>query len=285
MFPLPEARTATMRLETVLERLSQHPAVDGLVTIGSTARQTLSPASDYDLLVIVADQPLPFRVGITSIDHRLTDLLFGTSTHIATILQATTAIDGTAWEGRIARWLLEGQIAFDRCGDLHAVQHKVRTGNWIRELDLIDSYGAWIGINYNLLQTKRMLQSDDPIYRGAAEWRITLYGIPSILYSYFQIRKLYWQGDKEALRYLLANDPDYADLFQQLLRESDPERKFERYEQLAIRTLAPIGALWHPETTVLWDDGLPATWQKGIQKQELCDARPDSFCDTSDHHA
>jgi predicted nucleotidyltransferase len=102
MFPLPQASTTNMRLDDVLAQLSRHPTVDGLVTIGSTARETLTAASDYDLLIILADPQMPFQVGVTSIDHRLTDLLFASTAQVEAILNATTDIDGNAWEGRVA---------------------------------------------------------------------------------------------------------------------------------------------------------------------------------------
>jgi hypothetical protein len=261
MFPLPHASTVDLSLNDVLAKLSRHPAVDGLVTIGSTAYENLTPASDYDLLIILADQSLPFQVGITWIDHRLTDLLFASITHVAAIRDATTDIDGTIWEGRVARWLVDGQIVYDRHGRLHEAQQKVQQRNWIRQLEPIDSYGAWIGVNYNLLHTRRMSESADPLYQAVAELRITLYGIPNVLYSYFQVRQLHWEGDKAALRYLLVNDPAYADLLQRILREPDPAHKFAIYEQLADMTLAPLGGLWDAESTVLWHDGVPASFE------------------------
>jgi hypothetical protein len=229
--------------------------------IGSTARETLTPASDYDILIILADQPTPFQVGITWIDHRLTDLLFASTAQVAAIRTATTDIDGTLWEGRVARWLVDGQIAYDRHDHLHEAQQKVQQRQWIRQLEPIDSYGAWIGVNYNLLHTRRMFESADPLYQAAAELRITLYGIPSVLYSYFQVRQLYWEGDKAALRYLLTNDPAYANLLQRILREPDPAHKLAIYEQLADMTLAPLGGLWEAESTVLWHDGIPASFE------------------------
>jgi UTP:GlnB (protein PII) uridylyltransferase len=67
MFPLPHASTVDLSLNDVLAKLSRHSGVDGLVAIGSTAHENLTPASDYDLLIILAEQPLPFQVGITSI--------------------------------------------------------------------------------------------------------------------------------------------------------------------------------------------------------------------------
>jgi hypothetical protein len=261
MFPLPHATTNEMPLEAVLTQLSHHPAVDGLVTVGSTGRSTLTPSSDYDVLVVLVEMPVPLSVGITYIDHRLTDLLFATTAHVDQILAAEVALDGDEWEGRVARWLIDGQIVFDRHGRLRQAQVKVCGGNWVRPLEDIDAYGAWIGVNYNLLHTRRLMQSDDPVYLHAAELRMSLYGVSSVLYSYFRIRKLRWEGDKAAIRHLMAHDPAYFELLQQFLHESDPQRKFAAYERISAATLAPIGALWEDEPTVLWNDMVPATWE------------------------
>ena len=177
------------------------------------------------------------------------------------ILAAEVAIDGDEWEGRVARWLIDGQVVFDRHGRLQQAQAKVCGGDWIQPLQDIDAYGAWIGVNFNLLHTRRLMQSDDPVYQHAAELRMSLYGVSSVLYSYFRIRKLLWEGDKAAIRYLMAHDPSYFELLQQFLREPDPQRKFAAYEQIAAATLAPIGTLWDGEPTVLWNDMLPASWE------------------------
>jgi hypothetical protein len=261
MFPLPHSSTASMALEDVLARLSRHHAVDGLVTVGSTGRGTLTPVSDYDLLVVLAEMPVPLHVGITYIDHRLTDLLFASTAHVDQLLAAQVAIDGDVWEGRIARWLVTGQVMFDRHGSLRRVQEKVRASQWIRPLEDIDAYGAWIGVNYNLLHTRRLMQSGDPVYLHAAELRMSLYGVGSIILTYFRIRKLLWEGDKAAIRYLMAHDSSYFELLQQFLRESDPRAKFTLYERLAAATLAPLGEPWSGEPTVLWSDVSPASWE------------------------
>jgi predicted nucleotidyltransferase len=272
MFPLPHSDTADMTLDEVLARLSRHPDVDGLVTVGSTGRDSLTPISDYDVLVVLAEMPVRLHVGITYIDHRLTDLLFATTTHIERILAAEVAIDGDAWEGRIARWLMTGQVVFDRHGRVRQAQAKVYDSNWIRPLEDIDACGAWIGVNYNLLHTRRLMRSDDPVHLHAAELRMSLYGVASVLFSYFRIRNLLWEGDKAAIRYLMAHDPSYFDLLRQFLRESDPHRKFAIYERIAAATLAPISKLWDGEPTVLWNDLLPASWEMVEQSLAFWDA-------------
>ncbi len=261
MFPLPNAVTADLSLDAVLAQLNRHPLVDGLVTVGSTGRDSLTPFSDYDLLIVLAEMPVPLSVGITYIDRQLTDLLFATTDQVEQILTAEEAIDGDAWVGRIARWLMTGQVVFDRHGRVRQAQAKLCGGPWIQPFEDIDAYGAWIGVNFNLLHTRRLMQSDDPVYRQAAELRMSMYGVVSLMLSYFRIRKLPWEGDKGAIRYLMANDPPYLELLQQFLREPDLQARFVLYEQLAAATLGPLGLLWSGEPTVLWNDSVPATWE------------------------
>ncbi len=265
MLPLPHASTANMTLDEVLSLLSRHPLVDGLVTVGSTGRVTFTPTSDYDLLVVLAETLVPLHVGITYIDHRLTDLLFATTAQIRQILAAEAPLDGEAWEGRVARWLVDGQVVFDRSGIIRQAQAKVGDSNWIRPLADIDAYGAWIGVNYNLLHTRRLMQSDDPVHRHAAEIRMSMYGVSNVLLSYFRLRKLLWEGDKAAIRYLMAHDPSYFELLQHFVRESDPYRKFAAYERVAEATFAQCSSLWQGEPTVLWNDSLPASWETVAQ--------------------
>jgi predicted nucleotidyltransferase len=248
-----------MGLDEVVVRLSRSAEVDGVLLVGSAGRGALTPESDYDLLIVLNELPPTLQVGVTTIDHRLTDLLFASAAQIDAIVSAAGPLDGAAWEGRIVRWLPDGRVAHDRRGQLRAAQEKVRAGGWVRALQPTDAYGAWIGVSYNLLHTRRLLKSSDPVYRAAGELRITLYGIPSVLYSYFQVRGLLWDGDKAAVRHLMAHDPAYADLLMQALREPDPDQKLALYERLGAESLAPIGGLWQPETTVLWSDAVAAS--------------------------
>jgi predicted nucleotidyltransferase len=257
MFPLPQSSTADLTLDEVIALLGRHPAVDGLLTIGSTGREALTPTSDYDLVVVLAESPLQLGVGITYIDHRLTDLLFVTAGQVEEIVRAQEPLDGEAWVGRLARWLHAGRVVFDRRGRLHAAQERVRSADLLRPPEVADAYGAWIGVNYNLLHTRRLMRSDDPVHRHAAVLRITLYGVSSVVFSYFQVRGLRWEGDKAAVRHLMAHDPAYFAQLQGLLNEADPDRKLARYEALAAATLAPLGPLWKGEPTVLWNDAEP----------------------------
>ena len=240
-----------MTFEKVMKRLSRCRIVAGWITIGSASKNELTPASDYDLVVVLSEMPDTLApCGVTYIDQRLTDLIFVTTAQIDQILALDEPVDGEDWLGRIVRWLEVGVVGFDRSGRLHRAQQKVQTGEWLEAMDE-DAYSPWFRINYNLVQSKRLLASDDPVYLMAADMRLALYGAPDLLFNYFVIRNLRWEGEKAAVRYLMAHDPFYLDLFRQFVAESNRECKFQLYEQLATLTVAPMGELWHDGTTVL----------------------------------
>ena len=75
--------------------------------------------------------------------------------------------------------------------------------------------------------------------------------ISDLLTTYFLIRQVPWQGGKEAIRYLMSHDPDYFEVFQHCVAETNRERKVDLYEKVAALTLAPLGALWSSDATVI----------------------------------
>jgi hypothetical protein len=252
------APSNTLSLDQVVARLSQRDVVAGVLTIGTTSGDHLTPASDYDLVLVLSEVPDNLEpYGVTHIDGRLTDLLFVTTEQLDEILALEVPIAGHDWLGRIVRWFQEGDIVFDRCGQLQAVRRRVRTADLLQPLTG-DGRAGWWRANYNLAQTRRMRTSSDPVYRIAADLRIALYGPADLLFGYFDIRNLTWSGDKEAVRYLLSNDPDYLARFRAFIAESDADRKFARYEDLTRLTVAPVGELWNTGATALAVSGTNA---------------------------
>ena len=67
--------SAAMALDDVVARLAQHPRIDGLVLVGSAQGEHLPAYADYDLVIVLAANPLRLHVGVTTIDARLTDLI------------------------------------------------------------------------------------------------------------------------------------------------------------------------------------------------------------------
>ncbi len=245
------ANSSQMTLPEVIDRVAQNEIVDGIFIIGSAGKDKLTPASDYDLVIVLAETPLPLHVGVTYIDHRFTDLIFLTTKQIEQVLTLATPLAGDEWLGKIVRWLQTGTLTFDRKGQMAQAQKKVKQGQWVTTPDETDGYGPWFRLNYNLAQSKRMLASDDPVYLMAVDLRVALYGPADLLFSYFTLRQLLWEGEKEAVRYLMAHDPAYLDLFREFIFEADRLRKFALYETLAKTTVAPLGTIWPDNISVM----------------------------------
>jgi predicted nucleotidyltransferase len=245
------AKSAGMTLDEVVSRLSMRARVEGVLLIGSAGADKLTPASDYDVVVVLTEMPEALDpCGVTTIDGRLTDLLFVSTGQLDEILGLDEPVDGEVWLGRIIRWFETGAILFDREEQLARVQRKVRAGRWVT-LPNKDLRGPWRGVNFNLAQSKRLLKSGDPVYLIAAELRCAIYGAADLLFNYFDIRRQVWEGEKAAVRYLMAEDPGYLDLLRRFAGEGELARKFELYEELAALTVAPVGELWAEGVTVL----------------------------------
>jgi hypothetical protein len=83
---------------------------------------------------------------------------------------------------------------------------------------------------------------------------MVLFGTTDLLFNYWKARRMLWEGDKEAIRYLMAHDPTFLDLFQRFLVEGDREHKLALYEQLAEIAVAPVGPLWQDGVTAMTFD-------------------------------
>jgi hypothetical protein len=239
-----------MTLDATIARLAAHPAVDGILLMGTTGTDALVPTSDYDLLLVL-DEPNA-RLGIvqTWIDGRLAEIYCTPRAALERIADNIASWPDRSEEGAIVRWLREGRIAHDRADRLQQAQERARDAPPPRQANDAEMYGAWRSIGYNVAQTKRYLASDDPAAWEAVDWRL-LYGLSEVQNHYFTVRRLPWRGEKAAIRYLTEHDPDFLALLRRCLGEPDRRRKFAQYEDLARRTLAPVGKLWEPGTTVV----------------------------------
>ena len=264
MRPTLPTPTNGLPLAEVVARLARHDAVDGLLLIGSTGREQLNPASDYDLVLVLNHMPLPLRVALTYIDGRLADIIFVDAAELAAFTGGQPPAGSVVWgEAALARWLRGGTIAYDNTGRLAAAQAAARA----RPPEPTDEGGrfsAWFSINYNLRQNLRMAASGDETYLTALDIRL-LYCLSDCWWHYFLLRGLPERGEKAQVRYLEAHDPPYLALFRRCLAEGDRDRRFALYRELAGLTVAPAGGLWAddatsvlPETGAAWTPDAPA---------------------------
>jgi predicted nucleotidyltransferase len=243
--------THTLLLSEVTGRLSQKEEVEGIILVGSAVKDALTPVSDYDLVIVLRQMPVPLHVGVTSIDGRFADLVFHTTAQVEHFLAATEPLSFADWVGRLVGWLEAGEILFDRNGLLQQAQTKAYSGVWIQDDPAGDAFHAWNGVNYNFAVARRLIAAEDPLYLQTLDLRMALYAPADLFFNYFRARNLRWDGDKWAIRYLNEHDPDYLILFRRFLIEPDRTRKFTLYEQLAVRALEPVGDLWAEGDTII----------------------------------
>jgi hypothetical protein len=254
-------QTALGSLAALVTCLSERPQVVGILQIGSANGPAFNAASDHDLVIVLADAPRPWYVGVTRVEGRLTDLLFvarSTLLRVATLTGPLAADDVAA---PVVRWLREGRIQFDRGGLLARAKQHVVDGDWVAGAPAQAIHDAWFALNYNLAQTRRLLQSSDPVDRAAAEIRMAVYGHLDVWRSYFTLRRLPGAGEKAAVRFLLEHDPTFLTGYRQFVAEAEPLPKLELYEQAAALAAAPLGALWAPNVTAMNLAGGLASWQ------------------------
>lgn len=242
--------THRMTLQQVLARLRDHLSVHAIVIVGSLRRGTLSPASDYDLVLVLERMPVPIHVGYTSIDGRMTDVIFVEAETIERLEANTGGVPVDGADGSLARWLQSGDIVFDRHGAVSRLQQTLRLREESEPPGFSAKYASWFSINYNLNHNKRMLRSDVPIYLMALDLRL-LYSVFELLPAYLRFRDLPWRGEKDVLQYLAEHDAACFAMLQAYLAETDRARKLTIYERLASRVVEPVGALWPEEATAL----------------------------------
>jgi predicted nucleotidyltransferase len=250
-----------MTLDDMTIRLSSHAAVEGIVLVGSGGRGELAAGSDYDLLVVLADNPIPLSLILTTIDHRVAEVVFRRIDEIERLAAGIATVRDTSREGGIVHRFADGRMLFDRTGRLARSQTIIRAAMPLMLATEEERYAAWFNVNYELRMLKYLLKANDPVHLLAVDYRL-LSMLADLWPCYFTVRRLPWRGEKAAIRYLSTNDPAFLDLFRTCLSESDRWRKVEMYEELARRAVAPVGELWAEDATAA--DGTPVTVEDAL---------------------
>jgi predicted nucleotidyltransferase len=193
-----------LSLEEAVVRLKAAPLVDGIAEFGSRATAQTGPASDYDLLILVQDIPTNVFQMITTIDGRLTDVVLVPVKTVNLLLTASETPKSGSFEALFIQKMRTAHILYDATKRLQQVQQlitserwKVQASNNQHESNL---YAAWFWQGFGLLHLERMVQSQDPIHLSAFDMMLTscLFGTWR---SYFEVRRIAWEGDKKAILY------------------------------------------------------------------------------------
>ena len=239
-----------MTLDDVIQRLRHRDEIDGLMIVGSAARNEVGPTSDYDLFILMSTMPVPIEMGQTYVDGRITDLKFLMVEEMDKLIAAEEPINPYTGNGRAFLRMGDGRIELDRSGRLERAQQKVLAGVPLRLFTEQEKYSRWYWMNGFLRLTQRLVVSDDPLVTQAAE--LMLMGqLDFLMTDYFNFRDLLFKGEKEAIKYWSSQDPSFLRSFMECLREPDPSRKLALYEELTAIAAAPVGDIWKQRHTVM----------------------------------
>lgn len=254
MPPIRGPLSAEMPLDLVVLRLAARAEIESVVLVGSGGRDELTVASDYDVVVVLVRRPVPISLILTTVDHRVAEIVFTTADEIERITASIATIADASADGGLAHRFADGKILFDRAGRSTQAQARIRASMPLILTTEAERYAVWFNINYDLRMLKHLLSADDPVHLLAVDYRL-LSQLADLWRAYFTVRRFPWRGEKEAIRFLNLHDPHYLAAFQECLAEADLQRKVGRYEALVGMTLAPVGQLWPEDATAA--DGAP----------------------------
>jgi hypothetical protein len=253
MVILQHTASASLSLEETLTVLSVSPLVDGIALFGSRAGAHDNPISDYDLLLLVTELPVPIFQMFTHIGGRMADLVFADTVSTDHALTLNEPIRANTFDALLLQKIRTAHIVYDASGRLERLQQHTQH----REDDLFlpvsenTLYDACFWLNHALYHMKRMAQSHDPAYLMAVDMMLTT-SLSSLWRAYYQVRDLRWEGEKAAVRHWQVHDPDYLQALRECIAEPDRQKKLAQYEALLQQTLAPVTPLWQGEVSAVY---------------------------------
>lgn len=242
--------SADLSLEETVARLRSNPRVRAVMFLGSTGTAELTDASDYDLLLLLADYT-GFAIEVSLIDQRIADLVV-ISADAAERLglgpeqRADSAEPDAArvaeQEWPFVHWLAEARPVYDSDG-IGQVLHE-RAVVLARAQPPISTAKQRVTrsfISHDLRVNSALLRRlEDPITRTALGMR-QLHTFVSVVQAWFTARDVRPQGWKKNLQHLADADPDFLRLIEQWLATSDLTDRHTLFEQAAQRALEPLG--------------------------------------------
>ncbi len=216
------------------------------MVIGSTARVELTPASDYDLVIVMSELAAPVDMGHTIVDGRHTDLRFLTVEELDDMIDTERPVSPYVSNGRTLLRMGDGRIEKDESGRLDRARRKVLAGVKLQLLDDYRKYDRWWLTNMFLRITGRLDRSDDPIYIQAVELQVNGM-LDYLMVDYFNFRDLLWKGEKDAVRYWTSHDPEFLRLFMGCLKESDTGHRVVLLGTLCAMAAGPLGPIWEDD--------------------------------------
>ena len=245
-----DSATFDMPLDELIVRLRRREAIDGIMVIGSLARDQLTPASDYDLVIVASEMAALVDMGHTIVDGRHTDLRFLAVRELIDMIESDGPVNPHTPNGSTLLRMEDSRIEKDESGCLGRARQKVLNGVDLELLNDRQRYDRWWFMNMFLRIVGRLDRSDDPIYVQAAGMHVN--GILDyLMIDYFNFRGLPWKGEKDAVRHWSSQDPGFLYLFMQCLKETDTSRRVALLKPLCALASKPFGPIWSDDQTAM----------------------------------
>lgn len=241
--------TTDLSLEVVLERLRQRSEVDAVLLVGSTGQPSFTADSDYDLLIVINDNPDSIFKAVTTIAGRLAELYFITELEIDAIIEQDKPIPANTSHATVIAWLSEGKIVLDHSKKLTQLRD-IGLQSMPTAVSDQDIYSTWYTLNYNYKQNLRYAKSLDELRLQVLSFRL-LYSIYDCLTGYFVLRRIGWKGEKKAIVHLENNDTAFLHLFRRCIAETDLQKRFAFYEDLVHQAIPAEMGIWADNFTAV----------------------------------
>lgn len=216
--------------EELIARLKANPNVLGIARFGSRASFDDTPGGDLDLFVFVSEsnldvESLHFHAGEVPVDlliRTLADLR-----HEYPVTQTDLA-------------LAEAEILHDPTGQVARELQSIGERGHPHTQDLSDHMVA-----FQRVSQKHVLDKVRPRLTSEPLLCEVLLGVNVywLLLNYFRVRNLPYPGERKALKWIEAHEPEISKDIRSLY-DSDLKAKLEVSERLTKLVLSPIGGPW-----------------------------------------
>ena len=124
-------------------QLRRRDTIDGIMVVGSTARDDLTPASDYDLAIVASGIAALVDMGHTIVDGRHANLRVLSVEELNDMIESGRSVNPYTHSGSTLLRLGDGRIEKDESGCLGRGRQKVLGGVELELLDDRQRYDRW----------------------------------------------------------------------------------------------------------------------------------------------
>ena len=227
-------------LQRIIEKLKLSSDVDAVFLTGSHGKKEAKPYSDIDLVIILKENKHELYSLYRWVDGVFADIFFFDLEDLRKIGQNSGEFENEIYPVLFS-WLKKADIQFDKSGILTALRQQTLNLEDIVEEKI--KKNIWQKINYNHVANKRYFESKDPLYLEALELRL-LYSTIEAVSGFLEFRGHAWRGEKEAVRRLTRDYPEFYKLFQSYCAAANLDERFKLYEQMVKTAFTDEYKMW-----------------------------------------